>query len=112
MPSAPLATIEPERILALARETLERFREQGPTAEELRRAQDNIAQGFGLRLDSNRKLIGYVSMMGYYGLPLDWLERYPEAVRAVSTQQVQDAFARRIDPTRLVTVRVGGDGDR
>lgn len=101
-----------EEAMALARETLERFREQGPTAEELRRAQDNIAQGFGLRLDSNRKLIGYVSMMGYYNLPTDWLERYPQAVRAVTPQQVQDAFTRRIDPARLVTVRVGGDGDR
>jgi zinc protease len=101
-----------EEALALARETLARFREQGPTDEELRRAQDNIARGFGLRLDSNRKLIGYVSMMGYYNLPTDWLERYPQAVRAVTGQQVQDAFVRRIDPDRLVTVRVGGDGDR
>lgn len=101
-----------EEALALARETLARFREQGPTDEELRRAQDNIARGFGLRLDSNRKLIGYVSMMGYYNLPTDWLERYPQAVRTVTAQQMQDAFVRRIDPARLVTVRVGGDGDR
>ncbi|HNU20257.1 MAG TPA: hypothetical protein PKK53_08235, partial [Hydrogenophilus thermoluteolus] len=44
--------------------------------------------------------------------PPDWLERYPEAVRAVTIEQIRDAFRRRIDPNALVWVRVGGAGDQ
>jgi zinc protease len=48
-------------------------------------------------------------MLGFYRLPLDWLDRYVERVNAVTVEQVRDAFARRIDPERLVLIRVGGD---
>ncbi|HNX50933.1 MAG TPA: hypothetical protein PKL08_12270, partial [Thermoanaerobaculaceae bacterium] len=63
--------------------------------------------GFPLRLDSNLKLMGYVSMLGQYGLPDDWLNRYPERVAAVTLAQVRDAWKRRLSLPALNTVRVG-----
>lgn len=48
-------------------------------------------------------------MLGFYRLPPDWLDRYVERVNAVTVAQVRDAFERRVDPERLVLVRVGGD---
>ena len=50
-------------------------------------------------------------MIGFYGLPPDWLDRYPLAVAAVTREQIRDAFARRIQPAHLITVIAGGDGD-
>ena len=79
---------------------------------ELQAAKDNIVNGFGLRLDSNAKLLDHVAMIGFYRLPLDWLARYPHEVAAVSVEAVRDAWQRRIRPEQLVTVIVGGDGDR
>ena len=68
--------------------------------------------GFGLRLDSNRKILGYVSVIGFFGLPLDWLEQYPKAVEKVTAEAVRDAFRRRVRPENLITVIVGGSGDQ
>jgi zinc protease len=96
----------------VVRSTLAAFIAEGPTEKELQAARDNIVNGFGLRLDSNAKILSYVSMIGFYGLPLDWLERYPRAVGAVSREAVRDAFARRVHPDRLVTIIAGGDGDK
>ena len=91
--------------------TLRDFIEQGPTEEELAAARDYTINGFGLRLDSNRKVLGYVSMIGFYRLPLDWLDQYPRQVAELSVAQVRDAFRRRVLPQHLVSVVVGGDGD-
>ncbi|MDR2209683.1 MAG: insulinase family protein [Azoarcus sp.] len=98
--------------LDVVRTTLATFITEGPTEKELRAARDNIVNGFGLRLDSNAKILGYISMIGFYGLPPDWLEQYPRAVNAVSREAVRDAFARRVLPDRLITVIAGGDGDK
>ncbi|MDR0701505.1 MAG: insulinase family protein [Azoarcus sp.] len=101
-----------ELALQVVRDTLAAFIQEGPAEKELRMARDNLAGGFGLRLDANAKILGYVSLIGFYGLPLDWLERYPREVVAVSREAVRDAFARRIHPDSLVTVIAGGDGDK
>ncbi|MDR2925865.1 MAG: insulinase family protein [Azoarcus sp.] len=98
--------------LEVVRATLNAFIAEGPSEKELRAARDNISSGFGLRLDSNSKILGYVAMIGFYGLPLDWLDRYPRAVAAVTREAVRDAFARRVRPGSLITVIAGGDGDK
>lgn len=98
--------------LAVVSEVLAAFTADGPTEEELTAAQSNIINGFGLRLDSNRKILDHVAMIGFYGLPLDWLDTYTGHIAAVTAEQVQDAFARRIRPEHLVTIVAGGDGDR
>jgi zinc protease len=90
---------------------LTEFLADGPSADELDAARNNIINGFGLRLDSNRKILDHVAMIGFYELPLDWLDAYPRKVAAVTAQAVRDAFARRIRPEHLVTVVAGGDGD-
>ncbi|GAB4169882.1 MAG: pitrilysin family protein [Rhodocyclaceae bacterium] len=88
--------------------TLRRFLAEGPSERDLRRAKQNLADGFVLRLDSNRKILEYVAMIGFYRLPLDYLDQYPKRVRAVTRAQIRDAFARRVKPENLVTVIVAG----
>lgn len=97
--------------LDVVEEVLADFIANGPTDEELQAARDNIVNGFGLRLDSNRKILDHVAMIGFYRLPLDWLDAYPNHVEKVTTMQIRDAFARRIKAEHLVTVIAGGDGD-
>ncbi|TVT46984.1 MAG: insulinase family protein [Denitromonas halophila] len=97
--------------IAVVRDTLQQFIAEGPTQEELDAAKGNIVNGFGLRLDSNAKLLGYVGVIGFYGLPADWLVQYPRAVSELTVEQVRDAFQRRVLPEHLVTVIVGGEGD-
>lgn len=100
-----------DEALRIVEQVLAEFIAEGPTPAELQAARDNIVNGFGLRLDSNAKLLGYISMIGFYRLPLDWLDTYTDHVSRVTPQAVRDAFARRIKPEHLATVIVGGDGD-
>ncbi len=98
--------------LAVARDTLRRFVAEGPSGDELTQAKANLTGGFPLRIDSNRKILEYLSMIGFYGLPLDYLDTWVDRVNAVDVAAVKAAFARRIDPERMVTVVVGGEGAR
>ncbi|MBL8447517.1 MAG: insulinase family protein [Zoogloeaceae bacterium] len=94
--------------LGVVNETVRAFLDKGPTPAEVTAAKSNIVNGFGLRLDSNRKILDYVAVIGFYRLPLDWLDAYPKAVSKVTGAAIQDAFRRRVDPGHLVTVVVGG----
>lgn len=94
--------------LALVRRVLDDFVARGPSAAELKAAQQNLAGGFPLRLDSNRKLLAFEAMMGFYHLPDDWMQAYPRAIRTLSLAQVRDAVRRRLHPDRLLTVVVAG----
>jgi len=96
-----------EEALEVARASLRRFVDQGPTEKELKAAKQNITGGFPLRIDSNQKIVGYLALIGYYDLPLDYLTRFNQKVEAVTRKQVHDAFRRRIDPDRLATILVG-----
>jgi len=48
-------------------------------------------------------------MIGFYGLPLDYLETFNARVMAVSREQIVDAFQRRVTPKTMVTIIVGGE---
>lgn len=93
--------------LAVLHETLIDFRNSGPTDEELIAAKRNITGGFPLKIDSNRDILGYIAMIGFYDLPLDYLDSFNSRVEAVTLEQIRDAFQRRIDPEKLITVTVG-----
>jgi zinc protease len=94
--------------LKVLRDTLTTFVNEGPTETELLSAKRNITGGFALRLDSNKKIAENLAVIGFYGLPLDYLDTYIGKVNAVTIEQVRDAFRRRIHPEHMVTVTVGG----
>ncbi|CAN7270857.1 pitrilysin family protein [Variovorax sp. LjRoot130] len=92
----------------VAREVLAKFVAEGPTAVELKAAKDNLIGGFPLLLDSNRKLLGNVSNIAWNDLPLDYLDTWTARMNAVTAADIKAAFARKLQPERMVTVVVGG----
>jgi zinc protease len=97
-----------EEALSRVRVVLGGFLAQGPSAAELKAAKQNLMGGFALRIDSNRKLLDQVAVIGYYRLPLTWLDDFAARVGKVSVAEVRAAFARRVRTDNLVTVVVGG----
>ena len=93
----------------MVKDTLAGFIKGGPTAREMKAAKDNIVGVFPLRIDSNGKILGYLSVIGFYHLPLTYLDDFNKQIGKVTAAQVRDAFARRIKPDRMVTVIVGTD---
>ena len=95
--------------LALVRKVLDDFLKNGPTEDELKAAKANIVGGFALQLDSSKKLTGQLATIGFYGLPLDWLDKYQERMSKVTVADVKAAFARHVQADRLMTVLVAAD---
>jgi zinc protease len=96
-----------EEALKITRKVLSDFIAGGPTEKELIAAKGNIVGGFPLRIDSNNKIMEYLAVIGFYNLPLTYLDDYVRAVDKVTVKQIKEAFQRRILPEGMVTVVVG-----
>jgi zinc protease len=95
--------------LKVADDVLADFLKTGPTAAELAAAKRHYVDSLALNMDSNAKLLGYMSMIGFYGLPVTYLDDFPAKVNAVTAKEVREAFARHVKPENLVTVIVATD---
>jgi len=93
--------------LTIAQKTLADFVANGPTAKELAAAKKNIIGGFPMRIDSNRKIHEYLAVIGFYRLPLTYLDDFVKRVEAVTAEQIKAAFQKRVHPDRMITVIVG-----
>ena len=93
--------------LAVLMNNLRHFIELGPSEQELLASKQNITGGFPLRLDSNAKILNYTAVIGFYNLSLDYLHTFNKKVEAVTVAQIKDAFKRRLDPDKLITIMVG-----
>jgi zinc protease len=97
-----------EAALKVAQDTLAKFVAEGPTQQELDAAKQNVIGGFPLRIDSNKKIQDYLAIIGFYRLPLTYLDDFPAKIEKLTLEQVKDAWRRRIHPDRMVTVVVAG----
>jgi zinc protease len=93
--------------IQLVNQTLDNFLKKGVTEAELKAAKANIIGGFPMRIDSNSKILDYLAVIGFYKLPLNYLDEYNANVAKVTAAQIKDAFNRRIKPENFVTVIVG-----
>jgi len=98
-----------DEALSVARDVLIKFLGEGPSEEELLAAKQNLAGSFPLRLDSNRKILDHVAVIGFYDLPLDYLDTYVANIEKVTAEDVRTAFLRHVRLEHLVTVVVGGN---
>jgi len=92
-------------------DNIKSYIKNGPTEDELVASKKNITGGYPLRIDSNGKILNYVVVIGYYKLPLDYLNTFNANVEAVTIDQIKDAFKRRVLPDKLVTVMVGASAE-
>lgn len=95
--------------LKVVNATVGKFVQQGVTEKELKAAKDNIIGGFPMRIDSNSKMLEYLNVIGFYQLPLNYLDDFSKQVSQVTVAQVNEAFKRRIQPANFATVIVGGN---
>ncbi len=94
--------------IRVVRETLKNYLENGPDETELNLSKKNITGGFPLRVASNADIVEYLAVIGFYDLPLDYLDTFNEKIEAVTRAQIIDAYRRHVAPEKMVTVIVGG----
>ena len=93
--------------LHVMKSTLQQFIQEGIQEQQLTASKRNITGGFALRLDSNKKLVSHLSVVGFYDLGIDYLNQFSEKIQATHQQQVAKAFGQRIDPKQMLIVTVG-----
>ncbi len=93
--------------LKLVNATVQKFIEGGVTEKELKAAKSNLIGGFPMRIDSNSKILDYISVIGFYELPLTYLNEFNTNIAKVTTQQIKDAYQRRVKQANFATVVVG-----
>ncbi len=101
-----------EEAIKIVKSVLQDFIANGPTAAELKQAKNNFVGGFALRIDSNKKIVDYLSVIGFYGLPLTYLDDFVGNIEKVTLGDIRSAFTKHLDPNRMVLVVVGDNGDQ
>jgi zinc protease len=96
-----------DQALQVVRETLAAFLHDGPTPQELQAAKDNLIGGFALRIDNNKKILDNIAVIGFYNLPLDYLDTWTSQIAKVTAADIKAAFQRKVDANKLATVVVG-----
>ncbi len=98
--------------LQVLNQTLADFINKGPTEVELTAAKKNITGGFAMRFDTNKELAGYVAMIGFYEMPLDYLDTFQQKTEQVTVASITEAFKRRVNPQLLQTITVGKSAEK
>jgi zinc protease len=86
---------------------LNKYVASGLQKDEIDDSLKNITGGFPLRIDSNKKIVEYLSVIGFYDLPLDYLDTFVANINQQTRQKIDDALKRRIHPDKMLTVIVG-----
>ena len=94
------------------KETIAKYINEGQTEKEFAASVKNITGGFPMRIDNNGKIVEYLSMIGFYNQPLDYLDTFIGKIEALTIDQTRDAMKRRLDPAKMVTVIVGGSVEK
>lgn len=93
--------------LQLVKDLLRDFIANGPTQKELDAAKRETAGSFPLSTASNAAIVGQLGAIGFYDLPLTYLEDFMAQLQALSVEQVKTAMAKHLDPDALVIVTAG-----
>ncbi len=93
--------------LAVTQDVLRSMYEGHISRAQLETAKAHLTGSFAHRLDSNAKRVGLMSMIGLYGLPLDYLQTWKAHIEAVSIGDVRRAAHRYLNPADWNLVRVG-----
>ena len=100
-------TEQTEQALTLLNQELKKYVKAGPEKDELAASMSNITGSFPLKFDSNGKLLEYIAMIGFYDLPVDYLDHFIDNIKSVNVKKINDALTRRVHPDKMVTVIVG-----
>lgn len=101
-----------DKALALTLELLQQFIDNGPTDAQVALAINDLAGSFALSTASNGALVGQLGLIGFYDLPLDYLANLHRGFQQVSAQDIQSAFAKHLDPQKLVITSIGPEAPK
>jgi zinc protease len=92
--------------IALSLEEMKRIRTQGVSEKELDAAKKYLMGSFPMRFDTQGKLVNFLTQIEYYGLGLDYPEKYPSLIRSVTREDVLRVAKAYLHPENVILVVV------
>lgn len=105
------AAADAVRCVRLELELFETLLAHGITAEELRFAQDYLANSYAFEIDTARLRLEQRVAVELFGLPRDYFDHYVQRVRAVTLAQANAAVRARLSRDDLAIVMVATASD-
>ncbi|HSB05315.1 MAG TPA: pitrilysin family protein [Thermodesulfobacteriota bacterium] len=93
--------------ISLAIEQMDRIRKEPVSEKELEGAQKYLIGSFPTRFDTQAKLANFLTQIEYYGLGLDYPQKYPSLIRAITREEILRDAKTYLHPENLILVIVG-----
>ncbi|HEY8509241.1 MAG TPA: hypothetical protein VIL32_12830 [Steroidobacteraceae bacterium] len=105
--SATFAPALLEKGIASTRRELQKWWQRGVTASELEARKTNLIGSYQVGLATTYGMANAILHSLDSGAGIEWLDRYPEAVKALTVEQVNAAIRKHLDPKKMVLVKAG-----
>jgi zinc protease len=96
-----------EEAIRLALQEMGRMRDEPVSEEELSDAKNYMTGSFPLRFDTNSRVANFLAQVEFFGLGLDYPDRYGEIIGKVTRADVQRVAKLYLQPDKIVTVIIG-----
>ncbi|MEK1911421.1 MAG: pitrilysin family protein, partial [Pseudomonas chlororaphis] len=96
-----------EGTLKLVQDVLADYLKSGPTQKELDDAKRELAGSFPLSTASNADIVGQLGAIGFYNLPLSYLEDFMQQSQSLTVEQVRDVLNKHLSADKIVIVTAG-----
>lgn len=93
--------------ISLALQQMERIRKEPVSEKDLEGAKKYLIGSFPMRLDTQSKMANFLTQVEYYGLGLDYPEKYPSLIQSVSKEDVLRVAQKYLFPEKSILVVVG-----
>jgi zinc protease len=92
--------------IALSFQEMERIRKGLISEKELEGAKKYLIGSFPMRLNTQGKLVSFLTQMEYFGLGLDYPEKYPSLIRSITREEVLRVAKKYLHPKNIILVVV------
>jgi zinc protease len=110
--SAGVNPVNVDKAIHLITSELEKFCSEPVTTEELDDSKSNYVGRLPLSLESNSGVANSILNLERFNLGLDYLQRYPELVNAITPAEILETAQRYINPLNLIIVSAGSKPKR
>jgi len=104
---ATVQTAKPKEAIGLMLRDIQKMYDSGATKKELELAHNYYTGSFPLTYASTRGKLGQVRTMELYDYGMDWLDKFPDKIRAVTIDDVNQAARDHLAPGKYWMVVLG-----
>jgi zinc protease len=99
-----------DRGVASTRSVLDRWWQEGVSEAELAARKKGLVGAYQVGLSTTGGLAGAILVSVQRGYDVSWLDQYPDAIKAITRDQVNGAIRTHLDPSTMVLVEAGSVG--